>query len=121
MSAVIPKFHGAAASHVTTVLMSIPSFSEETRTTADRDFQILRPQALRDERLLQSCCGFRSRLDRKSVGPYTGSQIRADALREGEIAACPLVDHPLECGHRKRYAACLDDLQINRGKGAESH
>ena len=84
------------------------------RIGADRDFEILRPQAIGDQCLLQARRSGRARLDRADVGADPLAELHRELLRLGGIAARALFDHAFDGRHGKRDAAGLDALQIER-------
>ncbi len=79
----------------------------------DGDFEILRPQAIVDERGLERGRFRRARHDRADRTADTGLKATANVCRDLVIAARPLFDHAFDGGDREGDAAGLDALQVD--------
>ncbi|PAV71423.1 hypothetical protein WR25_10000 [Diploscapter pachys] len=94
-------------------------FGEDFRIRADRDLQILRPQALVYQRLLQ-CRGFgRSRHHRAHAAADPPLESAAHLGRRARIATGALFDHALHRRYRKGHARRLHALQVDGGEQAD--
>ncbi len=80
---------------------------------ADGDFQVLRPESIGDQRLLEAHRRGRAGGDAAQFGADALHQRGADGARAGGVAAGALLDHPFHRGDGKGHAACLDALQVD--------
>ena len=90
------------------------ALGEDLGVRPDADFQILRPRAFGDQRVLQPHGGGRARLEPRQVVADQPRHLGADRRRGVPIAARALLDHPLQHRGRERHAGGLDRLQIDR-------
>ncbi len=87
---------------------------EDLGVRSDADFEILRPGALRDQRLLDARRLVRSRAHVREIVADQRDERRAHRLGLRRIAARLLLDHALQHARHERDAARLDRLQVAR-------
>src|SRR5262249_9760711 len=90
------------------------SLGEDLRVGADSDFELLRPHALRQQRVLDGARLRGARTDVAQVAADDRDDRVADGLRLPRVAARLLFDDALEQTGHERDAARLDRLQVAR-------
>src|SRR6185437_12645337 len=88
------------------------SFGEDLGVRPDANFQILRPDALRDERALDGIRLGRAGTNIAQVVADDRDDRLPHRLSLAGIAACLLFDHALEEAGDERHTAGLDRLKI---------
>jgi hypothetical protein len=92
------------------------TLGEDLGVGADGDLEILRPQTVLDQGLLQALGALRARIDAAQVAAHALGQLLADLQGGGGVAPGALLDHPLQGRDGEGDAGGLQALQIDGGQ-----
>ena len=89
---------------------------EDLGIRADADLEVLAPRSLRHQHRLERHRLGRAGLQAPQVVADEAADLEADRRRGVRVAACPLLDHPLQHRDREGHAGGLDRLEVDGGQ-----